>query len=161
MKKPNSNLKRSLSRLMAIQILYQYNFFNYEKKLEEISKELLENYTLKADEEASSYHDKIDQEFLNQLTSGVFLDESIDDEISEFLKTNSTIENIDDIVRQILRLGAFELKFCKDTPFKVIIDEYVDIAASFFDDNRIKFVNGILENLAKKYRFEELNKNKK
>ena len=68
------------------------------------------------------------------------------------------MEKLDGVARQVLRLGAFELKFIKNIPLKVVIDEYVDIAASFFDSKKITFINATLENLAKKFRAEEFTK---
>lgn len=154
--KASPNHKRSLSRLMAIQIFYQHNFFGDEKKLHEIKEDVIENYVLDHEESISSYREKIDETFLNNLIAGLELDsKKIDEEISELLKTGWSIEKLDDLVLQILRLGAFELKFMHDTPLKVVIDEYVDITASFFDDKKITFINAALENLAKKFRAEE------
>lgn len=155
--------KRSLSRLMAIQILYQYGFFNKffpgEKTLSEIQKDVIENYTLDSKKNIGSYRDKIDEVFLDSLlAAGIGDVKKIDGEISEFLKDSKDFKKMDEVVKEIMRLGTFELKFMSDIPAKVIIDEYVDIAASFFDDRRITFVNGTLDNLAKKFRAEEFKK---
>jgi hypothetical protein len=46
----------------------------------------------------------------------------------------------------------------KDVPLKVVIDEYVDIGASFFETKKVTFLNGILENLSRHYRSEEFEK---
>jgi len=155
-KKATPNRKRSLSRLMAIQIFYQHNFFGDEKKLEEIKNDVIENYAIDCEENISSYREKIDEDFLNHLISGLALNvETIDAEISPLLKSGWEFENIDEVVKQVLRFGAFELKFTPDAPLKVIINEYVDIAASFFDTKKTTFVNGVLENFAKKFREEE------
>lgn len=152
-KKINSGRRRSLSRLMAIQIFYQLNFLGDEKNLDEIKNDVIENYTIDSEENISSYREKIDEEFLNNLISGLTLNvEKIDAEISNLLQKGWEFENLDDVVKQILRLGAFELQFMLDTPLKVIINEYVDIAASFFDSKKVTFVNGLLENFAKKFR---------
>lgn len=141
---------------MAIQIFYQYDFFNRERKLEQIKEELIENYTLNFEENPVSYREKIDESFLNNLLAGLELDvEKIDAEISQFLKEGWSLEKIDDVARQILRLSVFELKFLSDIPAKVVIDEYVDIAASFFDLKRLAFFNAVVENLAKKFRADE------
>lgn len=158
-KKVNSGQKRSLSRLMAIQIFYQHNFFGNKKNLDEIKNDVIENYLIDSDENLSSYREKIDAEFLENLLSGITLDGiKIDTEISEFLKDGWTLAKLDDVTLQILRLGAFELKSMLDAPLKVIINEYVDIAASFFDSKKITFINATLENLAKKFRDEEFKK---
>jgi N utilization substance protein B len=151
-----TNHKKSLSRLMAIQIFYQYDFLKRQEKLEQIKESLIENYALNFEENPCSYREKIDENFLNNLITGLDLDvEKIDDEISQFLKEGWSLEKLDDVARQILRLSAFELKFLNDIPAKVIIDEYVDIAASFFDLKRLSFFNATLENLAKKFRAAE------
>jgi len=160
-KKTFQSRKRSLSRLMAIQIAYQYAFLGDEKKLDEVKKDVVENYLIDTEETLSSYREKIEEEFLDNLISGVFLDpQKLDEEISEFLKTGRSLEQFDEVLHQILRFGAFELKFMKDIPAKVVLDEYVDIAASFFDSKKVTFVNATLDNIAKKFRSEELQKTK-
>ncbi len=150
--KKTANRKRSLSRLMAIQIFYQYNFLNQEKDIIEIKQDLIENYIIDCNEDTSSYSDKIDEDFLDNLITGITLNNNLDNDIQEFLKDGFTLEKTDQVLQQILKLGTFELKFMLDIPYKVVIDEYVDITAAFFDEKRTTFVNGILESLAKKFR---------
>ena len=152
----NLKKKRSLSRLMAVQILYQNDFFAGEKTIAEIKKDLIENYTLNDDEEPTSYHEKIDEEFLENLLTGSTLDcEGIDGEVAYLIKDGWNLDRLDEILLQILRLGTFELKFVRDIPAKVIIDEYVDITSAFFSDKRLTFANATLDSLAKKLRAEE------
>ena len=151
-----TNRKRTLSRLMAIQIFYQYDFLNRERKPQEIKKDIIENYTLDSEEDISSYREKIDEIFLDNLITGFELDaEKIDAGISEFLKGDWSMDKIDDVTRQILRFSTFELKFMLDIPARVVIDEYVDIAASFEDMKKTTFVNATLDALAKKFRAAE------
>ena len=153
------NKKRSLSRLMAAQILFQHDFFKGARNLEEIKEEVIENYALEIEENVSSYRDKIDGDLLNNLITGLTLNiQKIDEDIAEFLQEGWTIERLEDMTRQLLRLGAFELKFMIDVPLKVVIDEYVDIAACFSEGKKVTFVNATLENLAKKFRAEEFEK---
>jgi N utilization substance protein B len=141
---------------MAVQIFYQYDFLQQKKSPTEIKNDLIANYTLDFDSEVSTYREKIDKNFLDNLISGMMLDIiKIDGEISAFLKDGWNLEKIDDIARQILRFATFELQFLSKIPARVIIDEYVHIAASFFATKKITFVNGILENLAKKLRLQE------
>jgi N utilization substance protein B len=144
--------KRTLSRLIAMQILYQYRFFAEEKPLADIKKDVIENYALSEHENISSYREKIDIDFLNNLVDGASIAVGLESEISELLKNGFALENLEDVMRQILILAAFELKFMLDTQATIIIVEYVDIAASFFDEKKVAFVNGILQNLAKKLR---------
>lgn len=51
--------------------------------------------------------------------------------------------------RNILRLGVYELQFCEDVPVSVIINEAIELGKKFGDVNTPKFVNGILDKIAK------------
>ena len=53
---------------------------------------------------------------------------------------------------QVLRAGAYELIARADVPTAAAINEYVDVAKAFFDDREAKFVNGILDAVAKNAR---------
>ena len=159
-KKSPTNLKKSLSRLMAIQIFYQNDFLPNEQSLNKIKENLIDNYALDSEEEPTSYRQKIDEVFLNNLINGAALDlKQIDEEILQFLKGDQALEKLDGVALQILRFGVFELKFLPETPAKVIIGEYVDISASFFDNKKISFFNATLQNLAQKFRANEFLKN--
>jgi len=148
--------KRTISRLMAIQIFYQFDFFKGENHPNDLKNELIDNYILFEGDEVKSYRDKIDGALLENLINGMQLAlTEIDLEVSAFLKKDPSLEKLSNVLVQILRFGAFELKFSKDIPLKVLINEYVDISACFFDKAKITLVNSMLENLAKKYREEE------
>lgn len=142
---------------MAVQIFYQSEYLDHAKNIDEIKNDTIENYALELHEPASSYKDKIDQSLLNELIAQFPHIEKIDEEIQSFMQEGYLVEKLNDIMRQILRLGAIELKFMK-TPFKVVIDEYVDIASAFFDKKHITFTNAVLDNIAKKFRKEEFPK---
>jgi N utilization substance protein B len=53
---------------------------------------------------------------------------------------------------QILRGGAYELLARADVPVAAAISEWVDVAKAFFDDREAKFVNGVLDAVAKDVR---------
>lgn len=147
----NKNRKKSLSRLMAVQIFYQNDFFKDEKTIEEVKEDMIENYALDFEEDTSSYREKIDEDFLNNLVLGISMNyQKLDEEILTFLQKDWSIEKLDSVLLQILRCGVFELKYMKDIPANVVVDEYVDIAASFFDEKKTTFINAVLDGLAKK-----------
>ena len=149
----NKLLKRSLSRLIAVQSLYQYDFYQGQIAIDLIAQQLVENYFLSGDEElALSYRDKIDDNLLKSLISGVILAlPDIDEEMQSLLNEGWEIDKLSDVLLPILRLAIFELKFMKDVPTKVVISEYVDLAACFYEVKKVTFVNGILQNIANKY----------
>ena len=57
--------------------------------------------------------------------------------------------------KRILRLGAFELKERLDVPYRVVINEGIELAKVFGADDSFKYVNGVLDKLARKLRYQE------
>ncbi len=152
-KKQLENRKRTLSRLVAVQIFYQFDFFEKTKEIHEIKNNLIDNYVLFEEDEEKSYRKKIDEILLDNLINAMISEaEELDKEIVVLQRKS---QQNDDVIKQILRFGSLELKLAKDIDAKVIINEYVDIAAYFFDDSKLSFVNSVLNNLAKKYRESE------
>ncbi len=143
------NRKRTLSRLFAVQCLYQYEFFDRKSDILMIKEELIENYALFDDEQAKSYRGKIDEVFVDDLIKKTAnsLDE-IDEDIIKYRNN----DNLDLVTAQILRVGGAELKFTTDTDFKIIINEYCDIAGYFYEDPKVSFVSSILNKLAIEYK---------
>lgn len=78
------------------------------------------------------------------------LDE-IDQLISEY-STNRSIDKIDYVDRNILRLGFFQLLYDKTTHPTIIIDESVKLSQSLSNDVSFKFINGILDRFSKEMR---------
>ena len=72
--------------------------------------------------------------------------EEIDASLRPFLDRNE--ENVDLIERSILRMAAYELHFEQDTPYKVVINEAIEVAKAFGSDDSHKYINGILDKLA-------------
>ena len=62
---------------------------------------------------------------------------------------------LDSILRAILRAGTYELGHRQDVPAAVVINEYLDIAHAFFEGDEPKFVNGVLDRLARQVREAE------
>ncbi len=68
------------------------------------------------------------------------------------LASGWTLARLDKTMLQVLRCGAYELIARPDVPVGSAISEYVDVAKAFFDDREAKFVNGILDAVAKDVR---------
>ena len=73
----------------------------------------------------------------------------VDAAIVKRLAENWRLERLDATVRAILRAGAFELAHRPDVPTEVVIDEYVEIAKSFFEGPEPGFVNGALDGITR------------
>jgi N utilization substance protein B len=57
--------------------------------------------------------------------------------------------------RSVLKLGTVEIMFFEDVPARVILDEAVEVARKFGSEESDKFVNGVLDKVAKSYRIRE------
>jgi len=74
---------------------------------------------------------------------------AIDKAIRRRLAQGWRLERIDATARSILRAGACELMRRPDVPTEVVIDEYVEIAKSFFSGPEPSFVNAALDAIAR------------
>ena len=67
-----------------------------------------------------------------------------------------SIESVDPVERAVLRLGAFELIHQPEVPYRVVINEAVELAKVFGAEQGHKYVNGVLDKLARKTRRPEM-----
>jgi len=74
------------------------------------------------------------------------------DAISPFLRDGWSLNRLDRLVYAILLAGTYELQARVDVPTKVVINEYLDVAHAFLGQGEVKFVNGLLDQLAKNLR---------
>jgi N utilization substance protein B len=81
-------------------------------------------------------------------------------ELDEQLKPclDRAIESVDPVERAILRLGTFEFVHHPEVPYRVVINEAVELAKVFGAEQGHKYVNGVLDKLAKKVRPVETKK---
>lgn len=128
---------RHLSRSIALQSLYEWDFFGkrpgtLDKILERNIKELGPGLE--------------DKEFVKESAKGVEKYLSKIDEIIKITAPQWPIEQIAIVDRNVLRLGIFELLYVdkKAVPPKVAINEAIELAKSFGGRNSGKFVNGVL-----------------
>ena len=145
--------KKDLSRLIAIQIFYQFEFYQGLIAIEEIKNQTIDNYLLNSEDNISSYRSKINEELIDNLLAIINQQvEPINQDIVKFLKHQNSFEQIPDLALDIIRFSAFELKFFHHYTQQAIINSYVNIMASFFSEKMVRFSNGIIENLASHYR---------
>ena len=126
---------RHLSRTLAMQTLYQWDFNGFQdKKLDNLLEYNLAEF-------APGFND---EGFAKSLIDGVLKNrEAIDKLISKYA-TEWPIEQITIVDRNILRIGIFELKFAEDIPSKVAINEAIEVAKTYGGESSGKFVNGVL-----------------
>lgn len=80
--------------------------------------------------------------------------EKIDDMISSH-SHHWKMHRMNSVDKSVLRIGVYELIFCKDTPTKVIINEAIEIGKKFGAKESGSFINGILDKISKEIRSGE------
>lgn len=137
---------RSVARLAAVQALYQQQMEG--TALARLLNEF-HQHRLGAEIEDIEFADA-EVDFFDDVVRGVDARrEEIDDLLTGRLAQGWTIARLDKTMLQILRAGTYELIARPDVPKAAAISEYVDVAKAFFDDREAKFVNGILDAVAK------------
>lgn len=94
---------------------------------------------------------KFDVDYFQDLFRGVptHLDE-IDAELDPLLDRG--VEQVDLVERAVLRLGAYELKHHPEIPYRVVINEAVELAKEYGAEQGHRYVNGVLDKLSKSLR---------
>jgi N utilization substance protein B len=140
---------RSVARLAAVQALYQMEVSS--AGAEAVIREFTD-HRFDRDVEGATLA-AADESFFADLVRGVVeRQRDVDAAIARRLAQGWRLERLDATVRAILRAGAFELAHRADVPTEVAIDEYVDLAKSFFDGPEPGFVNGALDGVARDVR---------
>ena len=142
---------RSAARLAAVQALYQQQMEGtaLARLLDEFHQHRL-GRTI--DEDAFDEAEYADAEvpFFDDVVRGVDARrDEIDAAVASKLASGWSLARLDKTMLQILRAGTYELLARADVPAAVAINEYVEVAKAFFDDGQAKFVNGILDAVAK------------
>ena len=137
---------RSAARLAAVQALYQRHM---EKTPLPRLLDEFHQHRLGREIEGDEYADA-EVAFFDDIVGGVDARrEEIDDKLTARLAQGWTLARLDKTMLQILRAGTYELIARADVPKASTISEYVDVAKAFFDDREAKFVNGVLDAVAK------------
>jgi transcription antitermination protein NusB len=148
MSKPRSQ-SRSASRLAAVQALYQQAM---ESTPLAVLLHEFHQHRLGATIEGETYVDA-DVDFFDDVVMGVDARrEEIDGLIAGNLSEGWSFNRLDKPLTQILRAGTYELLARPDVPTGAVIDEYLDVAAAFFEQRDKAFVNGILDKVARQVR---------
>ena len=145
--------KRAAARLAAVQALYQMDVA--KKGINEILAEF-ESHWIGQEVEGDQYN-MAELAFFRSILEGVLTEQrEIDVLVDRALQQGWPLRRVEAVLRAILRAGAFELLIRKDVPARVAITEYTDIASAFFEGDEVGLVNGVLDNLARRLRPDEL-----
>lgn len=133
---------RSRARQLAVQGLYEWHLS--DNKIDDIASQCLDAKRGK----------NLDELYFEEL---IYKVSSMADVLNELLTPflSRDIAEIDPVERAILQLGAYELTQKIEIPYKVIINEAIELAKTFGAEQSHKFVNGILDKVAEQSRATE------
>jgi N utilization substance protein B len=130
---------RRKARGLAVQAIYSWQLS--QNHVSDIEQQML------LDNDVS----KIDVEYFQEIVRGVAAHyKELDVALSPY--TERPFEEVDQIEKAVLRLSAYELKYRVDVPYKVAINEGIELAKKFGADDSHRFVNGVLDKAVKDLR---------
>ena len=134
---------RHKARELALQGLYQWLLA--DEPAEQIRAHLAE----------FNGYDKADQKYLARLLNGVIADAAeLEAKFSPML--DRPIDELSPVERGVLLIGTYELAHVPDVPYRVVINEAVELAKSYGGTDGHKYVNGVLDKLAPSLRAAEV-----
>jgi N utilization substance protein B len=125
---------RHLGRTLALQSLFEWDFYQGGRDIQGVLKHHLDIFAPKFE----------DQEFTTKLVTGILKNLDALNTMIRKYAPDWPIEQITNVDRNVLRIGIYELKFDKNIPPKVAINEAIELAKTFGGESSGKFVNGVL-----------------
>ena len=142
MNNPSTPSARRKARRFTLQALYQCQLAG--AAVSDIEAQFLANQDFA----------KVDREYFHDLLHGVLGQvKTLDEQLTPYL--DRRVEELSQVEKAILRLGAFELKERQDVPYRVVINEGIELAKVFGAEDSFKYVNGVLDKLARQLRYAE------
>ena len=130
---------RHNARKAAVQALYQWDIT--QQSAHEIEPQFEKIHDMQ----------NLDKKYLREVLQQIpKLSDELEQDILPFIERE--FESLDPVERAILRLGAYELKSRLDVPTKVVMNEMIEIAKVFGSEHSYKFINGVMDKLAKNLR---------
>ncbi|MFT4046132.1 MAG: transcription antitermination factor NusB [Solimonas sp.] len=136
--------RRGLARRLTVQALYQW-------LLNEAAPEAL----LKQFREQEEGLGRADPAYFEALLNGVVA-HATELTVAIVPHLDRPLAQLDPVEHAVLLLGAYEIAHCRDVPWKVAVNESVNLAKMFGAEDGYKFVNGVLDKLAHAARADEV-----
>jgi N utilization substance protein B len=162
-KKPDGKgaTPRSKARMAAVQALYQMELAGTDAadvvdEFERLRFNKPEDAAPREEDDATADLEQADATFFSEIVHGVVRRQrDVDPMVHEQLAAGWRLVRVDAILRAILRAGTFELLERRDVPGRVVINEYINVAHAFFNEDEPRVVNGVLDKLGRKLRADE------
>lgn len=134
-----SGSSRHLARRAAVQALYQWDMTGQSRL--DIEKYFLADDSLK----------KSDSEYFHELVREIPRQAGeLDNNLNPYIDRD--IKQVDPVEKAVLRLAAYELLHHAEIPYRVVLNEAIELARTFGSENSYRFVNGILDKMGADFR---------
>lgn len=142
MSKSKSPGKRGRSRELLVQALYQMQITGHDLR------------ELRSQFKGRPEYERIDKEYFDEALAAICDGiEDIEKGIDEY--ADRPIDQLDPVERGILLLGFYELQSVAEVPYKVVINEAVNLAKRFGAEDGHKYINAVLDRASKNLRSAE------
>jgi transcription antitermination protein NusB len=132
------------ARKLALQALYQWLMTQGERS------------AIEAQFHATNDMTKVDTQYFHTLLQGV-IEHRHEIETAFEAYIDRPVNELNPVELTVLRLSGFELLYCPELPYRIVLDEAVTLTKAFGSQDGHRYVNGVLNNLAKQVRKEEIN----
>ena len=142
---------RSASRLAVVQALYQMEMSGQDS--ESAIEEFIEHRI--GQELEGGHYAEADHKYFANIVRGVVAQQTeIDQTLAQATGKSWPFDRIDTLIRAILRASAYECLENKNVPLRVIVDEYMNVAAAFYEhgSHEMRFLGGNLFQVAREFR---------
>jgi N utilization substance protein B len=151
----SSDTRRRRARLAAVKLLYAHEIHGGRRAFAKLREDVLDYWRDELGEGADVLK-AVDVPFFDLLAMGcIERKEGLDEMIRRYLAENWKFSRIELVMRDILRLGVFEIALLKEVSVATIANEYIEIAKAYFGESESAFVNALLDNVARALRPEE------
>lgn len=144
-------MTRTMAREIAMHLVYELEFHD------ELPEELLEavfndQYYPRLAEETSLYQEKPNakqMQYIETCVRGVYVKKQEIDAVIEKYASGWKVGRISKVTLAVLRLAIFEICYVEDAPTGAVINEAVEIARRYEEEDKVSFINGILGSFAR------------
>ena len=135
--------ERTRARRRALQAMYQWQMTH--QRMQDIIHQFMEEQDMGI----------ADLEYFKDLLLGVErLEHELDAQLTPFMER--PMQQVDQIERAVLRIAAYELMHRADVPYRVVINEAIEVTKQFGSDQGHTYVNGVLDKAAVHWRAAEV-----
>ena len=135
------------ARKLALQALYQWLMSGSDL------------FEIEAQFRVANNMDKVDAEYFCRILYGVPSELMVLEAAFSPFVVDRSVEELNPIELTVLRLGTYELLHCPEIPYKVVLDESISLTKEFGSQDGHRYVNGVLNNLARLVRATEISLN--